>query len=126
MNIYDDTPETAPRVQTPRGGRNAATRAFRSSYEYQTAQKQFRAQAALHRNPDGTIGEHCWLCGEAVNYMLKSPHPRSWCLDHAIPVSQQPKLALDSRNFRSAHRSCNEYRGTGEPPIDLGEPSEVW
>jgi hypothetical protein len=126
LSIFDDTPETAPRVQTALGRQTAAIRAFRETKQYKDARNQYRFRAAAHHNSDGSKGEVCWLCGQAIDYRLRSPHPRSWTLDHAVPVKHQPKLMLDPRNFRSAHRECNDYRGTDEPSIDLGTPSEYW
>jgi 5-methylcytosine-specific restriction endonuclease McrA len=128
-NIYDeyaDTPETAPRFQSAIGARAAAVREFRKGAEYQNAREKYRIRAKAKHNPDGTKGEKCWLCGEPVDYRLKFPHPRSWSLDHAIPIKENPALALNPANWRSAHLDCNEYRGSGEPPIDLGVPSEYW
>lgn len=125
MSVYDDTPETAPRVRTALGIRTASIRAIRSSHEYQVAREKYRFQA-MHRRVGRTVGEPCWLCTEDINYGLKHPHPRSWTLDHAITVHQKPELMLDPANFRSAHKECNEVRGTDEPPMDLGHPAEVW
>jgi hypothetical protein len=99
---------------------------MRSSLEYQNVRKQYRSQAKAHHNKDGTKGEKCWLCGEAIDYRLKFPHPRSWSLDHMIPISDNSALMLNSSNFRSAHLDCNNHRQTGEPHIQLGEPSEIW
>jgi 5-methylcytosine-specific restriction endonuclease McrA len=128
-NPYDDTPETEIRVKgaLPKKGptRNAMLRALRKTHAYTKAREQYLAQAFAHRNPDGSTGAYCWLCGEAIDYRLRSPHPRSWTLDHAVTVNENPALMLNSSNFRSAHRNCNERRGGGSP-IDLGEPSEIW
>jgi hypothetical protein len=129
MNIYDDysdTPETAPKIQSALPSKKAAVRKLRSSLEYQNVREQYRSRAKAHHNSDGTKGEPCWLCGEAIDYRLKFPHPRSWSLDHAIPVKDNPALLLNSSVFRSSHLDCNVHRSTGEPPIELGEPSEVW
>jgi hypothetical protein len=79
-----------------------------------------------HRNPDGTTGEHCWLCGQPIDYRLKFPHPRSWSLDHIVPVKDSPTLMLNSSNFRSAHLDCNNHRQSDEPAIEMGTPSEIW
>jgi hypothetical protein len=57
---------------------------------------------------------------------LKFPHPRSWSLDHVIPVKDNPALMLNQSNWRSSHLDCNNHRQTGEPPIEMGEPSEAW
>jgi 5-methylcytosine-specific restriction endonuclease McrA len=123
---YSDTPESAPKIQSPIRARAAAVREFRKGAEYQNARDRYRDRAKAHHNQDGSKGAHCWLCGEAINYRLKFPHPRSWSLDHAIPIKENPALALNPANFKSAHLDCNECRGSGEPRIDLGVPSEIW
>jgi hypothetical protein len=99
---------------------------MRSSLEYQKPREEYRYRAEHHRNPDGTTGEPCWLCLGPIDYRLKFPHPRSWSLDHAVPVKDNPALMLNASNFRSAHLDCNNHRQTDEPRIELGEPSEVW
>jgi hypothetical protein len=126
VNIYDDTPEGAPRIRSTLPSKNAASRAFRSSTLYKQARERFRHQAEHYRSPDGSWGQPCWLCGEPIDYRLKFPHPRSWSLDHAIAVTENAALALNPGNFRSAHLDCNNHRQTGEPPIELGSPSEAW
>jgi 5-methylcytosine-specific restriction endonuclease McrA len=126
MNIYNDTPETAPKTPSTITTNAANIRALRSSSNYQKARDQYRQRAKTHHNKDHTIGAHCWICNEPINYQLKHPHPRSWSLDHAIPIKDNPKLFLNTSNFRSAHLDCNEHRGTDAPRIELGEPSEIW
>lgn len=116
MNIWDDTPETAPKIKSKLPSKNAAKRAMRSSSEYKQAREQFKFQAEHHRNRDGTIGEPCWLCGEPVDYRLKFPHPRSWSLDHAVPIKDSPALMLNPRNFRSSHFDCNNHRSPTSRP----------
>ncbi|CAN5758396.1 hypothetical protein BH09ACT7_BH09ACT7_18350 [soil metagenome] len=68
----------------------------------------------------------CWLCPQSIDYTLKWPHPESFSLDHALPVSTHPQLGDDILNFRPAHLICNQQRGDEEPHIDIGIPSEVW
>jgi 5-methylcytosine-specific restriction endonuclease McrA len=126
MNIYDDTPETAPKTQSAIGANAATIRAMRSSGEYQRARQRYLNQARAHHNKDGTTGDPCWLCGQPIDYQLKFPHPRSWTLDHAIPITENPNLMLNPSNFRSAHNDCNNSRGNNNPRIELGEPSEIW
>ena len=126
MSIYDDTPETAPRTHSSLNSVAAAARAARSSGEYQRAREKYLYRAKHHRNKNGTTGSPCWLCGDHINYQLKFPHPRSWSLDHAIPIKDNPALFLEPGNFRSAHLDCNEQRGSDSPRIELGEPSEIW
>jgi hypothetical protein len=126
MNIYDDTPETEPRIQSTLPSKTTAARRIRSSTDYKKAREQFLFWAKTMHNTDGTKGQPCWLCGEAIDYRLKFPHPRSWSLDHAVPVSDNPALMLNHLNFRSAHLDCNNHRQTGAPPIEMGTPSEAW
>jgi hypothetical protein len=123
---YSDTPESEPRVKSMLPSKGAAVRVMRTSTEYQKARELFLYQARNHRNRDGTHGQPCWLCGQAIDYRLRFPHPRSWSLDHAVPIAEEPRLALHAGNFRSSHLDCNNLRGTDEPPIDIGEPSEIW
>lgn len=47
----------------------------------------------------------CWLCGL----------PGSNSVDHVLPVSKYPELALDIANLRPAHLSCNSARGARAP-----------
>jgi len=126
VSIWDDTPETAPKIKSTLPSKKAVTRALRSSLEYQNARAEFLSRAKAPHNPDGTKSEPCWLCGEPIDYRLKFPHPRSWSLDHVIPLKDNPGLLLNPAGFKSAHLDCNRHRGSDEPRIELGEPSEVW
>lgn len=125
--LFNDTPETAPSL--PRGKsslRAEAINQLRKSPQYKKLRNEFRAACARKRWPDGAIGEPCWLCNGTIDYQLKHPHPYAWTLDHAVTVKENPDLILDPLNFRAAHSDCNLGRGTDDPPIDLGVPSEVW
>ena len=127
MDEYDDTLESAPSL--PRGAaRISAQRAteIRKSPQYKKAREKFRADCARRRFPDGNTGEPCWLCGTTVDYRLAYPHPYSWSLDHAVTVKERPELALDVVNFRASHLDCNMRRGSDDPAIEIGAPSEVW
>jgi hypothetical protein len=115
-----------PESDPPLPSKNAASRAFRSCTDYKKARTQFKYQAEHHRNSDGSWGHPCWLCGEPIDYRLRFPHPRSWSLDHVIAVTENAAMALNPGNFRSAHLDCTNHRQTGEPPIEVGSPSEAW
>jgi hypothetical protein len=125
-DVYEDTPESAPPVHTPGQLLSAEIRRIRSSHQYLSAVARFRKECASHRNQDGTYGAHCWLDDQPIDYRLKGPHPLSFSLDHAIPLRERADLILDPGNFRPSHLDCNCRRGTDEPALDLGEPSEVW
>lgn len=104
--------------------------AIRRSSQYQTQRDEFRKQCRKMSMPlpDGTPsdGLPCWLCNRAIDYKLKHPHPESWSLDHAKTVKEAPQLIMDIGNWRASHLDCNQRRGTDEPFIDIGEPSEEW
>ena len=122
-NLLNDTQETAP--SAPKGKtslRAAEINQLRHSPQYKRLRTEFRAACAWKR-PDR---EPCWLCNGNIDYQLKHPHPYAWSLDHAVTVKENPDLMLDPLNFRAAHSDCNIGRGTDDPPIDLGVPSEVW
>lgn len=92
------------------------------SRRYKKLKTEFRATCQAVNSP-------CWLpdCQRPIDYSLKSPHPDSFSVDHAIPVAERPDLAEDPANFRPAHLDCNKRRGTNAPnATDLGLPSEAW
>lgn len=63
---------------------------------------------------------HCWICGNPVDKALPHLDPQtglvnrqSKSLDHVVPCSVRPELALDRNNARLAHFGCNSSRGDG-------------
>jgi hypothetical protein len=126
LDLFNDTPETAPPLPTTAGAiLSQEIRAIRSSHEYQMLRKQFRFLEE-HRWVNGKKGAPCWLCGGDIDYRLSHPHPYCWELDHAITAKEAPQLILEPSNFRSSHRDCNIQRGTDDPKLDIGTPSEIW
>lgn len=123
-DLYNDVPEGDDTIKWARKAVN--TRTIRSSHEYKVAHDAYRLQCATHRQPDGTLGDPCIRCVEPIDYNLQYPHPRSWSLEHLIPVSERPELLLDRNNFASAHFACNSVAGDSEIESDLGEISEEW
>ncbi|WP_280473286.1 HNH endonuclease signature motif containing protein [Nocardia asiatica] len=50
----------------------------------------------------------CALCGEDIDYSLRSPDPMSFEVDHIIPLAAG---GLDERdNVQPAHRQCNRLK----------------
>ena len=108
-----------------------------TSWAIPATSKQHRAiDSGQDRNTFRVLREHykrqcmaaraeCWLCGNVIDYHTASG-PRSFQLDHAIPVAYAPELAMDPNNFRAAHALCNQRRATGDAVPITGEPSEVW
>lgn len=56
-------------------------------------------------------GRTCWLCPDPIDLTLSYPHPRSFSVDHVIPL-EQGGAPLDRTNVRAAHLDCNKRRGT--------------
>ncbi|MFE6846553.1 HNH endonuclease [Streptomyces sp. NPDC057686] len=72
-------------------------------------------------------GSHiCWICGTPIDLRLtqRDGKGQDWTLDHWIPLSIDPSLALDPENAREAHRSCNSSRGNR--PHTSGPTSRNW
>jgi 5-methylcytosine-specific restriction endonuclease McrA len=130
-DVYQDTPETAPRRPlAPTAGQRdrAALSKIRDSQAYRKHRETFRFRAKHAHMPDGSIGQPCWLCGKRINYNLEHPVPWAWEMDHVVPMSERPELALSVPNCRSAHSRCNNTRGVRDPDPDgeLGVPTEDW
>ena len=51
----------------------------------------------------------CAICGEAIDYSLKSPDPLSFEADHIVPVSRGGD-PYDPANGQASHRCCNNWR----------------
>ena len=87
-------------------------RRVRSSRTYQALARQVRR----HQPPV------CWICGWEIDLDLpyKDPktgrvNPRSWSLDHVLPMSTHPELALVEQNAKVACYGCNSGRGNRAP-----------
>lgn len=50
----------------------------------------------------------CAICGEPIDYSLKSPHPRSFEADHIVPIALGGLDILT--NKQPAHRECNSKK----------------
>ena len=51
----------------------------------------------------------CGICGKAVEFGLKYPHPLSACIDHIIPVAKGGHPS-DIDNLQLAHWTCNRQK----------------
>lgn len=72
-------------------------------------------------------GEGCWICrafgrDPTIDYSLPAGDPRSFEVDHLVPVSRGGAL-YDPANCVAAHRACNQWRGnkTVEQVLALAE-----
>lgn len=50
----------------------------------------------------------CGICGFEIDYELRHPHPKSYVVDHIIPVNKGGLDLLD--NKQAAHRDCNRAK----------------
>ena len=131
IDLLADTPESAPRADLSRTAtrtpRAVEIRKIRSSHTYKSASEKFRKACSQQNRGQGAP---CWLCGQAIQYSLRFPHPGSFSVDHVIAVNERPELILDVSNWAASHFSCNSARGgMGEDllgPGALGVPSEEW
>lgn len=64
-----------------------------------------RARARLR-----ATGASCYLCGEAIDYKLPMTDPKSFVVDHVIPLAKGGQDALS--NMKAAHRrrDCNSKK----------------
>lgn len=53
-------------------------------------------------------GAGCHICGQPIDYALKSPHPMSFEVDHLVPLSKGGPDTL--ANKAAAHRTCNSTK----------------
>lgn len=62
-----------------------------------------RDRAAIRRTRAG-----CHICGQPIDYTLKSPDPMSFEVDHLVPLSKGGPDTL--ANKKAAHRACNSKK----------------
>jgi len=51
----------------------------------------------------------CGICGNPVDFSIKTPHPMSAVIDHCIPVSKGGHPS-DLSNLQLAHWGCNRQK----------------
>ena len=61
-----------------------------------------------HRATIARTKPACYLCGEPINYELRYPDPRSFVVDHVIPIAKGGSDEL--HNKRAAHHECNSKK----------------
>lgn len=52
--------------------------------------------------------EACHICGQPIDYSLKTPHPRSFEADHVQALARGGADTMT--NFRASHRECNSKK----------------
>lgn len=66
------------------------------------------AIAARFRQIIARRKEACHICGDPIDYTLPRTDPKSFVIDHVIPLAKGGRDALD--NVRAAHRDCNSKK----------------
>ena len=61
-----------------------------------------------HRRTIAANEPPCGICGQDIDYNLTSPHPRSFVLDHIMPLNRGGLDTLP--NKQAAHRDCNRTK----------------
>lgn len=54
------------------------------------------------------LNDPCGICGQAIDYTLRTPHPDSFEVDHIHPHSKGG--TFDPNNTQAAHRRCNRAK----------------
>lgn len=126
VEFYDDV--GAEPITVPAAYDKGIADKIRESSPYKRQKVLFREQCAKMPHPLGINGKGapCHICNGPIDYRLRHPHPESWSLDHLVSVKERMDLILDLGNWRASHLDCNQRRGTEEPAIDIGVPSENW
>jgi len=57
-------------------------------------------------------GGPCWICGQLIDYELKTPDPGSFEVDHKVSLKAGGD-PLDMHNLAASHRSCNRAKSDG-------------
>lgn len=68
-----------------------------------------RAQFESNKKKIYATQKSCGICGQAVDFGFKFPHPLSPCIDHIIPVSKGGHPS-DLANMQLAHMTCNRQK----------------
>lgn len=68
-----------------------------------------RAQFESNKKKIYATRKRCGICGNAVDFSLKFPHPLSPCIDHIFPVAKGGHPS-DIANLQLAHLTCNRQK----------------
>lgn len=66
--------------------------------------QQQERMRARHRK----IGASCYLCGSSIDYSLKWPDPKSFVVDHIVPIAKGGAHAFE--NTAACHADCNSKK----------------
>jgi 5-methylcytosine-specific restriction endonuclease McrA len=61
-----------------------------------------------HRRTIARTKPDCALCGQPIDYTLRSPDPMSYEVDHIVPIARGGHD--DLHNKQASHRQCNRAK----------------
>lgn len=61
-----------------------------------------------HRQAIAATGAPCHICGKPIDYTLPYLDPKSFVVDHIVPIARGGTDTID--NKRAAHRDCNRAK----------------
>lgn len=67
-----------------------------------------------HRKAIARDRPDCGICSEPIDYALPYLHPRSFVVDHIIPLRHNGPDTLE--NKQAAHRDCNRAKADALEP----------
>lgn len=78
-----------------------------------------------HRSTIRARRDPCALCGDPIDYTLRTPHPDSFEVDHIIAVDLGGADTLD--NKQASHRRCNRAKSNkASMPAATTQPITTW
>lgn len=88
-----------------------------------TAPKRNTTRRDRHRKIISRGHPPCALCGEPIDYAAPHDDPRSFQVDHVIPLHRGGTDTLD--NKQPAHRKCNRDKWFKHPDGVTGDPDAL-
>lgn len=87
---------------------------FHKSAAWIKARNRFKAVCRSVDAPCAICLDRGDIENSAIDY-LRPRTPRSFEVDHRLPVWSHPHLALVAENFRACHARCNRVKGHDAP-----------
>lgn len=76
------------------------------------------------RRRSAAVGAPCAICGKPIRYDLRKPDPRSFSVDHIVPIANGG-APYDLTNLQAAHLGCNSAKSNKEN-VPTHRVSRTW
>lgn len=96
---------------------HAGGRDIRSTRTWQRLVRVVRARSLA-------VGAPCGICGKPIRYDLRKPDPRSFSVDHIVPIANGG-APYDLTNLQAAHLGCNSAKSNKEN-VPTHRVSRTW